>query len=74
MPFLAVLNPPAESESIEAAFPEGFKERVEGRGIIYGGWVQPQLILEHPFVGCFITHCGSGSLIEALVNGCWEGV
>ncbi|GAU51127.1 hypothetical protein TSUD_92690 [Trifolium subterraneum] len=42
----------------------------KGRGVVYGGWVQQQLILEHPSVGCFITHCGSGSLSEALVNKC----
>ncbi|KAL7215885.1 hypothetical protein ACSBR1_027935 [Camellia fascicularis] len=25
---------------------------------------------EHSSVDCFITHCGSGSLFEALVNTC----
>lgn len=36
--------------------------------MVHGGWVQQQLILELPSIGCFITHCGSGSLAEALVN------
>ncbi|GAV75966.1 UDPGT domain-containing protein [Cephalotus follicularis] len=70
MPFLGVLKPPFGAESIEAALPEGFEERVRGIGVVYGGWVQQQLILKHPSVGCFITHCGSGSLAEALVNKC----
>ncbi|KAK7312846.1 hypothetical protein VNO77_37029 [Canavalia gladiata] len=70
MPFLAALKPPSGFESVEAAMPEGFEERVQGRGFVYGGWVQQQLILAHPSVGCFITHCGSGSLSEALVNNC----
>jgi len=70
MPFFAALKPPFGFETIEEALPEGFSERVEGRGVVYGGWVQQQLILEHPSVGCFITHCGSGSLSEALVNKC----
>ncbi|XP_020237138.1 UDP-glycosyltransferase 79B30 [Cajanus cajan] len=70
LPFLAVLKTPIGFETIEAALPEGFKERVEGRGIVHSGWIQQQLILEHPSVGCFITHCGAGSLTEALVNKC----
>ncbi|KAK7243623.1 hypothetical protein RIF29_38429 [Crotalaria pallida] len=69
-PFLAALKPPGEFESIEKALPEGFKERVQGRGVAYGGWVQQQLILGHPSVGCFITHCGSASITEALVSEC----
>ncbi|XP_061345240.1 UDP-glycosyltransferase 79B30-like [Gastrolobium bilobum] len=70
MPFLAALKPPFGFGSVEEALPEGFGERVQGRGIVHGGWVLQQLILEHPSVGCFITHCGSGSLSEALVNKC----
>ncbi|XP_020237142.1 UDP-glycosyltransferase 79B30 [Cajanus cajan] len=69
-PFLAALKPPNGFDSIEEAFPEGFRERVEGRGIVHGGWVQQQLILGHPSVGCFITHCGAASMTEALVNTC----
>ncbi|KAL2331608.1 hypothetical protein Fmac_019189 [Flemingia macrophylla] len=69
MPLLAVLKTPIGFEAIEDALPEGFKERVEGRGIVHSGLIQ-QLILEHPLVGCFITHCGAGSLTEALVNKC----
>jgi UDP:flavonoid glycosyltransferase YjiC (YdhE family) len=69
-PFFAALKPPFGFTTIEEALPEGFLKRVEGRGVVYGGWVQQQLILEHPSVGCFITHCGSGSLCEALVNTC----
>ncbi|KAJ1388929.1 UDP-glucuronosyl/UDP-glucosyltransferase [Sesbania bispinosa] len=70
LPFLAVLKPPVGFETIEAALPEGFKERVQGRGIVQSGWVQQQLILEHPSLGCFLTHCGAGSLTEALINKC----
>ncbi|XP_050212796.1 cyanidin 3-O-galactoside 2''-O-xylosyltransferase FGGT1-like [Mercurialis annua] len=71
LPFLAALKPPIEAEeTIESALPTGFEERVKGKGFIYGGWVQQQLILKHPSVGCFVTHCGSGSLSEAMVNTC----
>ncbi|CAK8535260.1 unnamed protein product [Lathyrus sativus] len=69
-PFLAALKPPNRFESIEEALPEGFSERVKGKGIVYGSWIQQQLILEHPSVGCFITHCGASSITEGLVNTC----
>nr|KYP32356.1 Anthocyanidin 3-O-glucosyltransferase [Cajanus cajan] len=38
-PFLAALKAPIGFESVEEAMPEGFKERVHGRGIVHGGWV-----------------------------------
>ena len=69
-PFLAALKPPIGFESIEEALPEGFNERVKGKGFVYGSWIQQQLILKHPSVGCFITHCGAASITEALVNTC----
>jgi len=69
-PFLAALKAPVGFESIEAAMPKGFSERVRGRGIVYGSWVQQTLILDHPSIGCFITHCGVASLLEALVSKC----
>ncbi|WJX68768.1 anthocyanidin 3-O-glucoside 2'''-O-xylosyltransferase [Trifolium repens] len=62
------LKPPNGFDSIEEALPEGFNERVKGKGIVYGSWIQQQLILEHPSVGCFITHCGAASITEGLVN------
>jgi hypothetical protein len=68
-PFLAALKPPFGAESVEEA-PEGFKERVKGKGMVHGGWVQQRLILGHPSIGCFVTHCGSGSLLEALRSEC----
>ncbi|KAK0579518.1 hypothetical protein LWI29_027421 [Acer saccharum] len=70
LPFLAVLKPPIGCDTIESALPEGFEERVKGRGFVHGGWVQQQLILNHPSVGCFVTHCGSSSLSEAMMTDC----
>ncbi|KNA05254.1 hypothetical protein SOVF_192090 [Spinacia oleracea] len=69
-PFLAALRPPSGYETIEQALPEGYSERIKGRGIIDGGWVQQQLMLHHPSVGCFVTHCGAGSLSEAMLSEC----
>ncbi|GMI72301.1 UDP-glycosyltransferase 79B6 [Hibiscus trionum] len=70
LPFLAALKPPMGAKTMESALPEGFEKRVKGRGSVHVGWVPQQLILNHPSVGCFVTHCGSGSLAEAMVNDC----
>ncbi|KAJ7972352.1 Glycosyltransferase [Quillaja saponaria] len=70
LPFLAALKPPFGFETVEAAFPEGFQERVQGRGIVESGWIQQPLILKQASIGCFVTHCGSSSLYEALANLC----
>ncbi|GMP74507.1 hypothetical protein CsSME_00031911 [Camellia sinensis var. sinensis] len=70
MPFFAALKPPLGVEKIEQALPEGFQERTGERGVVHGGWVQQPLILAHPSVGCNVTHCGYGSLLEALVTEC----
>ncbi|KAE8715182.1 UDP-Glycosyltransferase superfamily protein [Hibiscus syriacus] len=67
---LVALKQPMGAETIESALPEGFQERVKGRGFVHGGWVPQHLILNHPSVGCFVTQCGSGSLAEAMVNDC----
>ncbi|KAK2350967.1 cyanidin 3-O-galactoside 2''-O-xylosyltransferase FGGT1 [Trifolium repens] len=68
--FKNALKRPNGFDSIEEAIPEGFNERVKGKGIVYGSWIQQQLILEHPSVGCFITHCRAASITEGLVNTC----
>lgn len=70
LPFLVALKPPVGAETVEEALPEGFEERTQGRGVVHGGWVQQQLILAHPSVGCFVSHCGSGSITEGLVSEC----
>ncbi|CAL0310169.1 unnamed protein product [Lupinus luteus] len=68
LPFLVSLKTPQGCETIEDALPEGFEERVKGRGVVSKGWVQQPLILNHSSVGCFVNHCGFGSMWESLMS------
>ncbi|XP_015899122.3 UDP-glycosyltransferase 79B9 [Ziziphus jujuba] len=68
LPFLAALKPPVGCTTVEEALPEGFEERLEGRGVVFGGWVQQTQILSHASVGCFVNHCGFGSMWEGLMS------
>ncbi|KAH0683994.1 hypothetical protein KY289_021746 [Solanum tuberosum] len=56
LPFLLVVKPPEGTNSVEEALPEGFKERVQEKGLILDCWVPQLEILSHKSVGCFVTH------------------
>ncbi|KAL2472691.1 UDP-glycosyltransferase 79B6 [Forsythia ovata] len=70
LPFLVALKPPFGCTTIEEALPEEFEERIRGRGIVHGGMVQQPLILNHTSIGCFVSHCGFGSMWESLMSAC----
>ncbi|TYI48746.1 hypothetical protein E1A91_D13G268600v1 [Gossypium mustelinum] len=55
---------------IEDMLPEGFMERIQGKGIMIHGWAPQVKILAHEEIGGFVSHCGWNSILESL----WFGV
>nr|QSM19620.1 glycosyltransferase [Arnebia euchroma] len=55
-------------------YPVGFLERVADQGKIVE-WAPQELVLAHPSVACFLTHCGWNSTMESVGRGirllCW---
>ncbi|KAF2294693.1 hypothetical protein GH714_015570 [Hevea brasiliensis] len=56
-------------EDEEDWLPKGFEERMGGTGLIIRGWAPQVLILDHEAIGGFLTHCGWGSVLEAITSG-----
>ncbi|KAJ7976878.1 Glycosyltransferase [Quillaja saponaria] len=70
-PFIWVLKTAEEnSPKLEKwLLEDGFEERIKGRGLLIKGWAPQVLILSHPSIGGFLTHCGWNSTIEGVCSG-----
>uniref|UniRef100_A0ACD5ZGU3 Uncharacterized protein n=1 Tax=Avena sativa TaxID=4498 RepID=A0ACD5ZGU3_AVESA len=64
-PFLWVLK---NDPSWRAGLPAGYLETVSGRGKVVA-WAPQGGVLAHEAVGCYLTHCGWNSTLEAIHHG-----
>ncbi|GLJ48491.1 hypothetical protein SUGI_1023460 [Cryptomeria japonica] len=72
-PFLWVLRSDLMDGS-SALLPPGFMEATKDRAY-FVSWCPQMKVLSHPFVACFITHCGWNFVMESIAFGvpmlCW---
>ncbi|XP_023745969.1 UDP-glycosyltransferase 73C3 [Lactuca sativa] len=65
-PFIWVIR---DNEVEKWVIESGFEERIKDRGFLIRGWAPQVLILSHPSVGGFLTHCGWNSILEGICGG-----
>nr|VDC89287.1 unnamed protein product [Brassica oleracea] len=69
-PFIWVIRGWEKHNELDEWFLEsGFEERIKERGLLIKGWAPQVLILTHPSVGGFLTHCGWNSTLEGIASG-----
>nr|XP_009780330.1 PREDICTED: anthocyanidin 3-O-glucosyltransferase 4-like [Nicotiana sylvestris] len=70
VPFIWIIRGLNVSSEVEKWLSdENFEEKVKGRGIIIKGWAPQLMILSHPSIGGFLTHCGWNSTLEGITYG-----
>ncbi|KAK9285154.1 hypothetical protein L1049_024339 [Liquidambar formosana] len=59
---------PSDYANFEGILPEGFLERIGGRGMMCG-WAPQVEVLAHKAIGGFVSHCGWNSILESIRCG-----
>ncbi|KAI8029371.1 UDP-glycosyltransferase 91A1 [Camellia lanceoleosa] len=54
----------ADTDVVE--LPDGFEDRMKGRGVVWTSWVPQLKILSHDSVGGFLSHSAWSSVVEAI--------
>ncbi|XP_026433377.1 UDP-glycosyltransferase 73C1-like [Papaver somniferum] len=68
VPFVWIIRK-LENDEKQMPLPEGLEDRIKEKGLIITGWAPQVLILDHPAVGGFMTHCGWNSVLEGITAG-----
>ncbi|VVB02388.1 unnamed protein product [Arabis nemorensis] len=69
-PFIWVIRSwEKNKELVEWITKSGFEDRIKDRGLLIRGWSPQMIILSHPSVGGFLTHCGWNSTLEGITSG-----
>ncbi|XP_074276265.1 UDP-glycosyltransferase 86A1-like [Silene latifolia] len=63
--FIWVIRPDIVSSADLDPLPDGFKEKIVGRGLVVT-WCDQVKVLSHQAVGGFLTHCGWNSILESI--------
>ncbi|CAN4111600.1 unnamed protein product [Withania somnifera] len=67
--FIWVVRDALLEEGKEVNIPNGYEERIKGRGIIVKDWAPQLEILRHSSTGGFMSHCGWNSCMESITMG-----
>ncbi|XP_010942697.1 UDP-glycosyltransferase 73E1-like [Elaeis guineensis] len=68
-PFIWVVKEAELTPEIENWLSVELEESTSSRGLVIRGWAPQMVILSHPAVGGFLTHCGWNSISESISAG-----